>query len=221
MSESNNYLEQITIVNRENKFMTYLHLLNQVCGHLTGKYQLCPTDEQIEKCMSKTQCNSLNILNELYDKTSFQLNNDVYEVLYSGNKEKIKAIECHVKTYITSQRKANNVVKTMITLVEDIINSKKKVGNKEQILTINSKVTKLHNMSHVEDRHVYELWSDGEIRSTKGNGLYGQRSFFTTKKSMVLPEGFVFPVSYTDDLSYAIMSLDECDEIRSEMLKFV
>ena len=93
-----------------------------------------------------------------------------------------------------------------------------KNADHRKIESINQMVTDLHNMDNTEDTTVYQLWSDGEVLFTKGNGLYGHRSFFQHESPMTLPKGLKFPLSKTGQKeTYALLKGGECDKIRQMM----
>ncbi len=89
---------------------------------------------------------------------------------------------------------------------------------KKDIQAINDQVLKLHDIKYTKEYHVYELYSDGEILTTKGGELYGDRTFFSDMPAMILPE-FTFPIK-NKNLSYAVMTCKDARMMRKKMTAF-
>ena len=70
---------------------------------------------------------------------------------------------------------------------------------------------------------IYHLYSTGKITHQKGAWAYLQRSEFTIKGDIVGARkmDFKLPVIQDDDISYAILTQEECDIFRKEMEKVV
>ena len=91
--------------------------------------------------------------------------------------------------------------------------------------TINKLVSEKHNIDLVKPTEspngniIYHLYSDGEITYQKGGFAYLQRSVFTHKPciNFDVKFKFVFPLE-RDNFTYAVMTKDDCDQIREMML---
>ena len=66
---------------------------------------------------------------------------------------------------------------------------------------------------------IYHLYSTGKITHQKGAWAYLQRSEFTIKGDIVGAKkvAFKLPLIQDDDISYAILTQEECETFRKEM----
>ena len=91
---------------------------------------------------------------------------------------------------------------------------------------IKDAIEKAHNPSLViktespNGNIIYHLYSDGEITSQKGGWAYLQRSEFTSKYSLCKKNYFdIFPMKLKN-LSYAIVTENDANQILSMMQEY-
>lgn len=69
---------------------------------------------------------------------------------------------------------------------------------------------------------IYHLYNDGEITSQKGGFAYKKRTEFTIREPLYSEDDispYKFPVKLSNTYSYAILTEEECRDIRSKMNK--
>ena len=165
---------------------------------------------------------TLTDLRKLASKNDFDLDHlQVSDVIF-GRSSLTEDLLIKMRKYLTCNPVVSSIRKTTILFLKDAFerleSQLSEKADKILIKEINCEVKSLHSYENADSHIAYELWSDGEIRSTKGGRLYGRRTFFTYETALVLPSGFEFPIkAQNSNLTYAILKEHDCTRIRSFM----
>lgn len=205
--------------------MYAMELLNKLCVSTMNPHSLAPTDNQMKEALGEESanfiCKLLDLNNRTYPKMTFD--KELRKAIQDG--EVVDGLADQLKEYNTQLRKVVDITNTQIIYLEQLIDERKELvqqktdANSEEVKAINDLVAELHDLANADTDHAYELFNDGEIQTTKGGELYGQRSSFQSEKPMLLAPVFEFPLK-RGKYSYAVLKYEDCCAIRDRMAKF-
>ena len=192
------------------RFMEYLNLIKSAVQP-KGTF---PNNEEMEAIFGKDIAMTLHHLNSL----------DVYIDITELFRREIvtdrdlETFRNDVAKFLKNEKKSAKITDVMIMIVKKWIKENTKTFTQEQLKPILEKVQAAHDEKWIQQTHVTELWSDGEIISTKGGYLYGHRSNFSFAPPLTHKFDWVFPMKQ-GELSYAIVESEQvARELRNMML---
>lgn len=205
--------------------MYAMELLNKLCASTMNPYSLGPNEDQMKEALGEEStnfiCKLLNLINHNYPEMTFD--KEFRKAIQDG--EVADELADQLKEYNTQLQKIVDITNTEIIYLEQLIDERKELvqqkadANSEEVKAINDLVAKLHDLANANAPEAYELFNDGEIQTTKGGELYGQRSSFQSEKPMQLPPVFKFPLK-RGNYTYAVLKPEDCCAIRDRMAKF-
>jgi hypothetical protein len=215
------------LVNDNNRFMYSLTLQKQLCATtMKSLYSIGPSDEELELALGPEHTKFIITLSKLISKLFPEMTfmTELQKVI-ENNESPAPGLADKLRAHIADMQKMVDAVNTQINYLEMIIaqrkeQAQKKVeANQDEVDAINDLVAKLHSEDNATQANdAYELYSDGEIMSTKGGELYGLRSKFQRVCPMILAPVFKFPLK-KGNFTYAILKREDCYAIRERMAK--
>ncbi len=220
-SEIEQLVSEFSSISDQNRWHYALNLECKLCITQMSTIRKFPSDEELELSIgiSNTQ-----VLKQLKDLSHYHFPNMSQFSIARANPNDPQSIE----TIRQAIKKMQNVVyisKTQILFLEQLIEARQKLAEQKaqanlgEVQAINELVWSLHSRSNATDsHHAYELFEDGEVQTTKGGELYGERSYFQTAGPMILADVFKFPC-HRSGFTFAILKHEDCLAIRERMLK--
>lgn len=194
--------------------MSYFNRLSVITGH---RY---PTDEKIRDVIGDKIFQAISVIQDTYEAPD----SNIYGELRNENLVINQTLIDRVETWLNNKRLYIQSYEVINDILDKWIQKNaKKSTDEEDIKIFNEKVSKLHDMSltEIDGNHVYHLYSDGEISTTKsGKYVYGNRSFFTEKSAILNCPKFVFPV-ICGNLSYAVVPQKTAYALRDEIIQMI
>lgn len=127
-------------------------------------------------------------------------------------------LNAQLRSYIVDNQVMCQITDQMIDLVKRWIETHTVVVPSVVSDELLKEVQQAHSREWIKQAHVYELYNDGEILTTKGDYLYGQRSFFTVAPPLNTKFEWEFPIKKDSKFSYAIVQTQEkAEELRAKM----
>jgi len=203
-----------------------MELIDKLCAStMTARSCVGPTEQQMQAALGEESanfiCKLLDLINHTYPKMTFS--EELATAMLHG--EVADGLADRVKEYNAQLQKVVTITNTEIIYLEQLIDERKALvqlkadENSEEVRAINGLVAELHDLANADADHAYELFSDGEIQTTKGGELYGERSYFQCEKPMLLAPVFEFPLK-RGKYTYAILKHEDCCAIRNRMANF-
>lgn len=192
------------------RIMTYLNLIKSA----VQPKGMFPNDEEMEATFGK---DVTTLLHQLHNVDIYISCSDIFDRKIT-NDEELEDLRKDVAKFLKNEKKTSKIIDVQIMIVKKWIKEHTKTFTQEQLAPILEKVRSAHDEKWIQQEHVTELWSNGEIISTKGGELYGYRSNFSRSPSLSNKFNWEFPMK-SGNLSYAIVESEEvANELRNMML---
>lgn len=183
--------------------MRYLNLIKKA---VPPKHRaLFASEEQIKLTLGVELDTTLTYLSRFQRKSCSR--HDISHLM-NGIFEDVAAFGKMVDEYLEDEKKHAEITEVMIALLKDWIEKNQKHVPHELLVDLERDMWAANNNKWIQQQHVWEIWSDGEIITTKGGDLYGARSEFSFHPPLLHKFNMKLP-RVRNELSYCTVETEE------------
>ncbi len=220
-TEIEQLISEFSAISYQHLWQHVLNLEKRLCAlHMSTNRQF-PSDDELELSIG---ISNAQFLKHLRDMSHHHFPDTTQFSKARQNPNDPQSLET-IRQAIQKMQNVVHISKTEILFLENLVEAREEQARQkaeihlEEVKAINELVWNLHSLSNATDfDHAYELFDDGEIQSTKGGDIYGERSYFQTAGPLILAPVFYFP-SHRSGFTFAILKYEDCLAIRQRMLK--
>jgi hypothetical protein len=193
--------------------MKYLNLIKKAVPPPENRQ--FPSEEQTRATLGVELDTTLNYLTK-FERKKYSRQNMLD--LMRNDFDDVDAFSKMVDEYIEDEKKCCEITEISISLLKDWIKKNQKHVPHELLVDLEKDMCAANDNKWIEQDHVWEIWSDGEIVTTKGRYLYGARSMFSFHPSLLHKFDMKLPRSQ-NGLTYCIVESEAVAiEFRNRMI---